>query len=151
MLRDKFGAYWTNLFEVIQFLVILSCRRRPSWILKNYVFDPSDVWDGVGGVNAKLYAKFGENRRTSFGVIHVFENFKMAAGAHLVFRISRFPVMYSLRVRSREVGNRQETRGQNHIEEAVINNFSPRISFLLQSLYSQQRHLAASVVNYAKT
>jgi len=52
---------------------------------------------------------------------------------------------------TREVGNREGTRGQNPIEEAVINNFSPRVSFLLQSLYSQQRHLAARVVNYAKT
>ena len=44
------------------------------------------------GVKTKLLAKFGENGPNGSGVIQVFVNFKMAAGGHLVFRISSFPV-----------------------------------------------------------
>ena len=38
----------------------------------------------------KLCAKFGENRTYGLGVIQVFANFNMAAGGHLVLRISTF-------------------------------------------------------------
>ena len=47
----------------------------------------------LGGVKTKLHAKFGENRMNGSGVIQVFVNFKMAAGGHLVFQISRFPIV----------------------------------------------------------
>ena len=38
------------------------------------------------------------DRSVGSGVIQVFVNFKMAAGGHLVFEISRFPVWDLLRV-----------------------------------------------------
>ena len=39
---------------------------------------------------AKLRAKFDENRMDGSGFIQVFVNFKMAAGGHLGLRIAKF-------------------------------------------------------------
>ena len=52
----------------------------------------------LGGVETKLHVKFGENRTNGSKVIKVFVKFKMAAGGHLVFQISWFPVTRSLRM-----------------------------------------------------
>ena len=82
MIHAKFGAYRTNRFEVIQFLVNFSFRRRPSWILKNGGFDSSAVW-AVSCRLSKLCAKFCDNQTNGSGVIQVFANFNMAAVGHL--------------------------------------------------------------------
>ena len=81
MIHAKFGAYWTNRFEVIQILV-------------NFVFSSAAILDFekwrfwhfrcLEGFKTKRHAKFGENRTNGSGVIQVFfVNFKMAAGGHL--------------------------------------------------------------------
>ena len=80
MIRAKFGAYRTNRFEVIQFLVnfsfssaaILDFEKWRFWLIQS-----------LGGVKVKLCAKFGENRANGSGVIQVFANFNMAAGGHV--------------------------------------------------------------------
>ena len=80
MIHAKFGAYRTNGFEVIPFLVDI--RFSSAAILD---FEKWRFWHFrcLGGVKAKLHAKFGENRTNGSGVIQIFVNFKMAAGGHL--------------------------------------------------------------------
>ena len=93
MIHAKFGAYRMNRFEVIQILVYFVFSSAAIMDFENGGFRCME------GVKTKLQAKFGENRTNGSGVNQVFLNFKMAAGAHLVFQISRFPVMSLLRAR----------------------------------------------------
>ena len=84
MTHTKFGAYRTNRFEVIQFLVNFGFSSAAILDFEKWRF-----WHFrcLGGVKTKLHAKFGENRTNGSGVIQVFVNFKMAAGGHLVLQI----------------------------------------------------------------
>ena len=80
MIHTKFGAYRTNHFEVIQFLVIFHFSSAAildfaKWRLCHFRC--------LAGVKTKLHAKFGENRTDVSAVIQVFVYFKMAAGGHL--------------------------------------------------------------------
>ena len=95
MIRTKFGAYRTNRFEYIQFLV--NFRFSLAVILN---FEKLRFWNFrcLSGVKTKLHVKFVENRVNGSGVIKVFVNLKMAAGGHLGLRISRFPVLGLLRI-----------------------------------------------------
>ena len=79
MIHAKFGAYWTNRFEVIQILVNFGFSSAAILDFEKWRF-----WHPwcLGGVKTKLPAKFGENRTNGSGVIQVFVNFKMAAGGH---------------------------------------------------------------------
>ena len=80
MIRTKFGAHGSNSFEVIRFLVnfgfssaaLLDFSKWRLWHFRS-----------LEGIKTKLHAKFGENRTDGSAVIHVFVNFKMAAGGHL--------------------------------------------------------------------
>ena len=69
-----------NRFEDIQFLVYFSFSSAAILDLGKWRFQPVRC---LGGVKAKLRAKFGENRTNGSGVIQVFANFNMAAGGHL--------------------------------------------------------------------
>ena len=44
MLYTKFGANRTKRFEVNRICFNFGFRRRPSWIMKNDIFDHSAVW-----------------------------------------------------------------------------------------------------------
>ena len=86
MINTKFGAYRTNRFEAIQFLVnfrfssaaILDLKKNGGLILP--VSERCQL--------TKLLAKFGENRTNGSEVIQVLVNFNMAAGGHLGLRFS---------------------------------------------------------------
>ena len=80
MIHTKFGAYRTNHFEVIQFLVIF---RFSSAAILDYAKWRFCHFRCLGGVKTKLRVKFGENLTNGSRVIQVFVNFKMAAGGHL--------------------------------------------------------------------
>ena len=80
MIRTKFGAYRTNRFEVIKFLVNFSFSSATILDFVKWRFLPVRC---LGGVTTKLCAKFGENGTKGSGVIQVFANFNMAAGGHL--------------------------------------------------------------------
>ena len=66
--------------KVIQFLVNFSFSSAAILDFEKWRFRPVRC---LGGVRAKLCAKFGENRTNGSGVIQVLVNFKMAAGGHL--------------------------------------------------------------------
>ena len=80
MIHTKFGAYMTNRFEVIQFLVNFSFSSAAILDFEKWRFSHFRC---LGVVTTKLQAKFGENRMNGSGAIEVFVNFKMAAGGHL--------------------------------------------------------------------
>ena len=69
MINDKFGAYKTNRFVVIQFLLNFSFSSAAILDFEKWWVRPVRC---LGGVKAKLCAKFGENRTNGSGVIQVF-------------------------------------------------------------------------------
>ena len=73
MINTKFGAYRTNRFEVIQFLVNF---RFSSAAILDFAKWRFCHFRCLGGVKTKLGAKFGENRTNGSGVIQVFCKFQ---------------------------------------------------------------------------
>ena len=96
MIHTKFGAYWSNSFEVIQFLANLDLSSAAILDFEKWQF-----WHFrcLVGVKVKLRAKFCENRTNGSGDIKVLVNFKMAAIFDYEFR--DFETTGLFRVRSR--------------------------------------------------
>ena len=95
MPETKFGANRMNRSEVITFLSLFPVSSAAILDFEKCHFWPLQF---LGGAETKLHVKFGENRTNGSKVIKVFVKFKMAAGGHLVFQISWFPVTRSLRM-----------------------------------------------------